>query len=125
MTEQRTVTIRQPDEGELIDAAGDRYRFLAFASETDGTYGLWEATVPPGGGPPPHLHRREEEGFYVVSGEVTIHADGEAVVARPGAYVNMPKGSTHWNSMYHVLMSSTVAWHSVRHRQVLQMLQRL
>ncbi|MEM7625391.1 MAG: cupin domain-containing protein [Planctomycetota bacterium] len=96
MSDSRQSVIRQPDEGDLFHAGGDRYRFLALAGETDSQYGLWEAVVPPGGGPPPHLHRREEEGFYVIEGELTIHVDGREVTAGPGAFVNMPKGFTHW-----------------------------
>ena len=42
------------------------------------------------------MHTLEEEGFYVIEGEVTIHVDGEEAVARPGSFVNMPKGSVHW-----------------------------
>jgi mannose-6-phosphate isomerase-like protein (cupin superfamily) len=96
MTEQRDATILAPSEGELIDVAGGRYRFLATRKSTDGTYALWEATVPPGAGAPPHLHTREEEGFHVIEGEVTIHVDGRTVTATPGSFVNMPVGSTHW-----------------------------
>jgi mannose-6-phosphate isomerase-like protein (cupin superfamily) len=95
MTE-RNAHIVTPQDGDTIDAGGDRYRFLAETSHTDGAYAIWEAVVPPGGGPPPHLHTREEEGFYVISGEVTIHVDGKEVTATPGSFVNMPKGSTHW-----------------------------
>lgn len=96
MTPRRCATITLPAQGELIDVAGDRCRFLATRESTAGTYAIWEATVPPGGGPPPHLHPREEEGFYVIKGEVTIHVDGQAVRATSGSFVNMPAGSTHW-----------------------------
>ena len=101
-----------PDEGEQFDAAGDRYRFLAEGKTTDGAYGLFEATVPPGGGPPPHLHTREEEGFYVIAGTVTIHVDGQEFDAGPGSFVNMPKHSTHWfrnNSKQNVKLLILVA----------------
>ena len=85
MTNQRSVLVRGPDDGEKIYAGGDLYRFLAKSGDTDGCYAIWEAIVPPGGGPPPHLHRKEEEGFYVVAGEVMVYADGEAIKATPGA----------------------------------------
>jgi mannose-6-phosphate isomerase-like protein (cupin superfamily) len=96
MLANRAPHIVLPNEGELVNAAGDRYRFLATREVTDGKYGLWEAVVPPGGGPPPHLHTREEEGFYVVDGELAVYVDGVRVVAGPGSFVNMPVGSTHW-----------------------------
>ncbi len=96
MTEQRTAVVRGPDDGEKIYAGGDLYRFLAKSRDTDNCYAIWEAIVPPGGGPPPHLHRREEEGFYVISGEVAVYAEGQKIVATPGSFVQMPKGSKHW-----------------------------
>lgn len=91
----RQPTITGPDEGELIDVAGDRYRYLADHRTTDGRYGLWEATVPPGCGPPPHVHRREDEGFYVIEGHITLTIDGTRLVAGPGSFVNMPSGTAH------------------------------
>jgi len=96
MPDNRSPHVVLPSEGELIDAGGDRYRFLATREVTDGKYGIWEAVVPPGGGPPPHLHTREEEGFYVIDGEIVVYVGGRRVVAAAGAFVNMPVGSTHW-----------------------------
>src|SRR3954447_1165794 len=96
MSQERSATVVLPNEGELVDVVGDRYRFLATRESTADTYAIWEAIVPPGGGPPPHLHTREEEGFYVIEGEVTIHVDGRSVTATPGSFVNMPVGSIHW-----------------------------
>ena len=96
MTNLRSVLVRGPDDGEKVYAGGDLYRFLAKSGDTDGCYAIWEAIVPPGGGPPPHLHRKEEEGFYVIAGEVMVYAEGEAIKATPGAFVQMPKGSKHW-----------------------------
>jgi mannose-6-phosphate isomerase-like protein (cupin superfamily) len=81
MPDNRPPHVVLPCEGELIDAGGDRYRFLATREVTDGKYGIWEAVVPPGGGPPPHLHTREEEGFYVIDGEIAVYADSRRVVA--------------------------------------------
>jgi len=43
----------------------------------------------------PHSHSREEEGFYVLSGELTVRADGQTIRARAGAFVNLPVGSVH------------------------------
>ncbi len=96
MADPRSPIVLLPNEGTLINAAGDRYRFLATRAGTDGTYGLWEAVVPPGGGPPPHLHTREEEGFYIIEGEVVVHVNDQRIVATPGSFINMPKGAIHW-----------------------------
>ena len=96
MPDERMPVVVSPTGGELIDAGGDRYRFLATRESTNGTYGIWEAIVPPGGGPPPHIHTREEEGFYVIDGEVMVHAGDTAVLATAGSFVNMPVGVKHW-----------------------------
>src|SRR5688572_4625064 len=89
------ATIRTPGEGRTIAVVGDVYRFLATGEDTNGTYALWEALVPPGGGPPPHVHSREEEGFYVLEGEITFTVNGERVVATVGTFANMPVGTPH------------------------------
>jgi quercetin dioxygenase-like cupin family protein len=90
-----TAIIRTPPEGRTIAVVGDVYRFLATGEDTNGTYALWEALVPPGGGPPPHVHSREEEGFYVLEGEITFTVNGEMVVATAGTFANMPVGTPH------------------------------
>jgi quercetin dioxygenase-like cupin family protein len=89
------VTIRTPGKGRTVAVVGDVYRFLATGEDTNGTYALWEALVPPGGGPPPHVHSREEEGFYVLEGEITFTGNGEKVVAPAGTFANMPVGTPH------------------------------
>ncbi len=94
--ESMNATIRRAGEGLVIDAGGDRYRFLVEADETSGKYALWHATVPTGGGPPPHIHSREEEGFYIIDGEVTFYSDDLAVRLTAGSYVQVKKHSLHW-----------------------------
>jgi quercetin dioxygenase-like cupin family protein len=86
-------TITQPTEGRTVAVVGDIYRFLATGADTNGTYALWDAIVPPGGGPPPHIHSREEEGFYILEGEITFQIGDTQLVAGPGMFANMPIGS--------------------------------
>lgn len=88
-------TINTPPQGRTVAVVGDVYRFLATGEDTNGKYALWEALVPPGGGPPPHVHSREEEGFYVLEGEITFTVNGEKIVAKAGAFANMPVGTPH------------------------------
>lgn len=89
------VKVVHAGEGEVIAAAGDLYTFLAVGEDTSRSYALWEAVVPPGGGPPPHVQSREDEGFYVLEGEITFHADGQRVLARKGTFLSIPKGVVH------------------------------
>lgn len=87
--------IRKPGEGRTVAVVGDVYRFLATGEDTNGSYALWEAIVPPGGGPPPHVHSREEEGFYVLEGEITFTIGDKRLVASAGMFANMPVGTPH------------------------------
>jgi len=91
----QNVRISLPGEGRTIAVVGDVYRFLATGAETEGKYAIWEAIVPPGGGPPPHVHRREEEGFFILEGEMTFRIGDGVLVAKTGAFANMPIGVTH------------------------------
>lgn len=93
---QRKIKVIQPDDQvRVMFGAGDEYRFLATGNDTDGAYFLVEATVPPGGGPPPHIQTREEEAFYILEGELTFYSENGAIEARPGTYLNIPKGAKH------------------------------
>jgi len=60
----------------------------------------------PGGPPgpprliaPPHLHRSDDEAWYVLEGTLQVRVGKEAVEARPGAAVFVPRGTPHtyWN----------------------------
>ena len=74
---------------------GDHYTFLVTGEESGGAYFAMEALVPPGGGPPPHTHSREDETFYLVEGEIEFRLGDETVVAGPGDFVNVPRGTVH------------------------------
>ena len=84
-----------PGEGPAFSAAGDVYRFLATGEQTGGAYVLSEARVLPGGGPPPHIHHREDEAFFVLEGEITFTLGGRKVVAKPGMFIQGPRGIPH------------------------------
>ena len=95
MSNPSSPVIRGPGQGRTVAIVGDVYRFLATGEETNGTYALWEAIVPPGGGPPPHVHSREEEGFYILEGEITLQIGDRRLVASAGMFANMPVGTLH------------------------------
>lgn len=82
-------------EGPAFSAVGDVYRFLATGEQTGGAYALCEARVLPGGGPPPHIHHREDESFFILEGEVTFLLGDRKVVAKPGSFVQGPRGIPH------------------------------
>jgi mannose-6-phosphate isomerase-like protein (cupin superfamily) len=74
---------------------GDLYTFLVTGAESGGSYFAMEALVPPGGGPPPHIHHNEDETFYVIEGHCSIRLGDDTVLAAPGDFVNVPRGTVH------------------------------
>jgi mannose-6-phosphate isomerase-like protein (cupin superfamily) len=86
---------RPAGSGDTFLGPGDVYRFLVTGAESGGAYFAMEALVPPGGGPPPHIHRNEDETFYVLEGTPTFRLGDDRVVATPGDFVNVPKGTLH------------------------------
>ncbi len=45
--------------------------------------------------PPMHTHRTEDEVFYVLSGEITFHCDGQDFPVSSGGFMFLPKGIRH------------------------------
>lgn len=84
-----------PGEGDAFSAVGDVYRVLASGDQTGGVYALSEIRVSPNNGPPPHVHSRDDEAFFVLEGEVTFQIGDEKIVARPGTFVQGPRGIPH------------------------------
>ncbi len=71
------------------------FRFLIDEHQSGGTYSAMEISSPPGTGPEPHVHDRAEEGFYVLDGGATFFISGDAIDARPGDWIHVPRGVVH------------------------------
>lgn len=84
-----------PGEGDAFSAVGDIYRVLASGRQTGGVYGLSEIRVSPNNGPPPHIHSREDESFFVLEGELEFQVGDEKITARPGTFIQGPRGIAH------------------------------
>jgi mannose-6-phosphate isomerase-like protein (cupin superfamily) len=76
--------VREPGAGSTLNVLGVTHIYKATATETAGSFSLWEDVVPPGAGAPPHVHSREDEAFYVLSGEIQIEFEGEPAPRRIG-----------------------------------------
>jgi mannose-6-phosphate isomerase-like protein (cupin superfamily) len=71
-----------------VNFLGARARILA--------EGLCEMTDAPAGQMPPlHVHHTHDEGFYLLSGEVTLYMPGEQVTLRRGDFFLAPRGIPH------------------------------
>jgi quercetin dioxygenase-like cupin family protein len=86
------IIIRQPDEGEVLNIAGGKYRVLVSGEETGGNYAVIEMNVPPGGGPNPHAHPDMQEMFYVAEGEVEFRTESGKAITHKGGFINIPLG---------------------------------
>ncbi len=86
---------RPVQTGPAFWGPGDHYTFLVTGEESGGAYFAMEALVPPGGGPPPHIHSREDETFYLLEGEIEFLLGDETILAGPGDFVSVPRGTVH------------------------------
>ena len=86
---------RPVDTGPAYWGPGDHYTFLVTGEESGGAYFAMEGLVPAGGGPPLHIHTREDETFYLLEGKIEFHLGDETIVAGPGDFVNVPRGTVH------------------------------
>ena len=90
-----TLFHRTQADGPSYWGPGDLYTFLVTGEESGGAYFAMEAYLPPGGGPPPHIHTREDETFYLLEGEVEFLLGERTIVAGPGDFISVPRGTVH------------------------------
>ena len=85
-----------PGEGKTITVAGENITFKAVSEDTKGSWTLMEFVVPPHfSGPPPHWHQKETEGFYVLSGTLTVQIEARTMSAPSGSFALIPPGVIH------------------------------
>src|SRR5690349_21240530 len=71
-------------------------RMVAPGAVTRGRYGLVEYRVAPhSAGAAPHYHQTFSESFYVLTGELTIYADGSWQPYRPGDFALVHETGVH------------------------------
>ena len=74
---------------------GVLWSVLADASNTDGSYTLFEELCPGGLSVPAHVHLYSDEVFYMLDGVIEFMAGGIRAVASKGTLVFVPKGTVH------------------------------
>jgi quercetin dioxygenase-like cupin family protein len=82
-------------EGRTYEWHGIPFTIKAAGPETDGALAIWEVTTRPGEEPGIHVHELEHEIFYVLSGSITFHVDGESYQVGPHGFAFVPKGTPH------------------------------
>jgi quercetin dioxygenase-like cupin family protein len=85
-----------PGEGKTISVAGEVITFKVVGEDTQGAWSLIEFNVPPRfAGPPLHWHKEELEGFYILSGTITLQIEERVVKAPAGSFALVPPGVVH------------------------------
>ena len=82
-------------EGDALWFLGNLVAVKAGGTQTQGRLTVAEFLNPPGFAPPLHRHLEEDEAFYVLSGTVRFHCDGETFHAGTGDFVLLPVGLPH------------------------------
>jgi quercetin dioxygenase-like cupin family protein len=87
---------------------GARARILTDGDATGGQLGLVEMIeVPAGQLPPLHVHHTHDEGFYVLSGQVTLYTPDTEVTLSAGDFFLAPRGVPH---SYRVAEEAPASW---------------
>jgi quercetin dioxygenase-like cupin family protein len=98
---QEVTTVIRAGDRLVNEVTGETITFLETAADTDGAYTLIEVEVAPGGGVPmAHVHPNQSETFEVISGELSMKAGGDTLVAKAGDVVTVAPGQVHkfWNA---------------------------
>jgi mannose-6-phosphate isomerase-like protein (cupin superfamily) len=91
-----SVIVLRPGEGRAIALGPIQMIVQEDGTQTRGTLGVAEFTVPPHAPTPPaHIHHAHEEVFYVLEGELDFLAGTETVRAGAGTFVMVPIGALH------------------------------
>src|SRR5215472_14203151 len=91
-----SVIVLKPGEGRVISLGPIQMIVQEDGTQTRGTLGVAEFTVPPHAPTPPaHIHHAHEEVFYVLEGELEFLVGEETVRASAGTFVMVPIGAAH------------------------------
>ena len=88
------VLVVEKSAPQALNVVGEQITVLASGDQT-GSYEVFHQAGPEGSGPPPHNHPWDEA-FYVTRGEIAFGVGDQEAVARPGTFVHVPAGTTHW-----------------------------
>nr|WP_239522706.1 cupin domain-containing protein [Geodermatophilus sabuli] len=80
----------------LVPAGGGALRMVAPGAATAGRFGLVEYRLDPRSpGAAPHYHQTFSESFYVLSGQLTLYADGRWQARGPGDFAIAHERGAH------------------------------
>lgn len=88
------AAVSPPNHGTPAMAFG-KHVIRMMAANTGGSFGMFEAIVPPGEGPPLNMHEREDEFFRVLSGRFGFWCAGDYIELTEGGCIALPRGVPH------------------------------
>lgn len=84
-----------PGEGEPLWFLDTLMQVKLSGAVSSDALAVFEQLAPPGSATPMHRHDATDEHFYVLSGEVVFHGPAGARRCPAGAFVTVPRGTTH------------------------------
>jgi len=82
-------------EGPVVNLGNVQMRVLAAGAATNRGFTLAEFSGTEGPWTVPHIHREFEESFFVLDGDFIFTVGEQQVLAGPGSYILMPRGTRH------------------------------
>lgn len=83
------------NEGRRVQVLGDSVTIKVASSTSPFGQAIVSVEVPPGSGTPCVTHAKEEEVYYLLEGELLMHAPHEKHLLQPGDMVHLPPRTPH------------------------------
>lgn len=100
----------QSDAVPPMPVLADSIRLLLRSAQSPGQMSVMLVDVPPGSGVPLHSHVVEEEGYFILSGTLTMTVGGETRRLEPGGFAHVPPGVRHGYANIGDGLVSFLAW---------------
>lgn len=89
------MTIVREGQVPTLNVLGDRLQVLLRSADSPHQMAAMAVTVEPGGQVPLHLHQQEEEGYYILSGQLSLTVGTVEHHLRPGDFAHVPPRTPH------------------------------
>jgi len=93
--ESRIVSADQGSVWQMDPGDKRPMTFKLLSEQTGGSISVFEETVPIGAGTPLHIHHTSDEVIHLLAGELTIKLGTQRSTINAGAWVFIPRGTTH------------------------------
>jgi len=96
--------VHAPGDGDVLQFSPTELLVWKGTLATTGSFDQFELTAQPDHvGAPEHVHAEVEECFYVLNGAFRFTVGGNIVVAEPGTFLFVPRGTAHtWTNAVEV-----------------------